>query len=127
MPGMELERLLDVWEKLGERERKILLTFMYRLYNGQRKYGKLTLGKKEWAYEAIEEALDASVYLSALLSDKVDQAFGAAVADAEREVCEAVTVKEESGTTLENPPKDVEAMARWSLAPEWTVLSTPTS
>jgi len=72
---MNLDRLLDLWEKLGERERTITLTFLSRLYAGQRKYGKITNSKKDWSYEAIEEALDASVYLSCLLQDKSDKAL----------------------------------------------------
>lgn len=82
---MSLDQLLDFWEKLGERERKVTLTFMARLYAGQRKYGKLESAKKDWAYEAIEEALDASVYLAAMLNDKSEKAYDSMVADAEKE------------------------------------------
>jgi len=74
-----LDSLLNVWEKLGERERVITLTFLHRLYAGQRKYGKISPGKKSWGYEAIEEALDASVYLSCMLQDKADTALEAAM------------------------------------------------
>lgn len=81
-----LENVLHVWEQLGEREKKVLATFAMRLYTGQRRHGLLTIDKKDWAYEAIEEALDAAVYLSAMLNDKTDKAFNAMVADAELEV-----------------------------------------
>lgn len=64
---MDVEVLLDTYEKLGPLERKVLLTFLHRLYAGQRKYGKLSEDKKEWTWEAAEEALDASVYLSVSL------------------------------------------------------------
>lgn len=84
----QLNNLLEAWENLGERERKILCTFAMRLWAGQRRYGQLTVGKKDWTYEAIEEALDASVYLACLLNDKTDKAFNAMVADAEKEVTE---------------------------------------
>jgi hypothetical protein len=46
----------------------------------------MTLDKKDWAYEAIEEALDASVYLTALMNDRVEKAYNNMVADAEAEV-----------------------------------------
>jgi hypothetical protein len=83
---MPLEKLLEMWESLAERERKVLLTFGFRLLAGQRKYGPLTKGKKVWNYEAIEEALDASVYLTAMLQDQVDRAFDGAVSAAEKEL-----------------------------------------
>ncbi len=82
----QLSNLLDVWEKLETRERKVLLAFMYRLYAGQRKFGALKVGKYDWSYEAIEEALDASVYLTCMLSDKVDKAIDHMVSDAEEEL-----------------------------------------
>lgn len=83
---MQLDKLLETWEFLGPRERLVLLTYAMRLANGQRKYGQLTTKKKDWTYEAIEEALDASVYLTALLQDRVDTAFNASLAEAEAEV-----------------------------------------
>ena len=83
---MELDAILDIWEKLGPRERLILMTFGQRMLNGQRKYGKITVGKKDWTYEAIEEALDCAVYLTAKLQDKVEMAFSTAVSDAEKEI-----------------------------------------
>ena len=88
-PRASLETLLDLYERLGAREKLVLQTFGQRLYAGQRRYGVLTEGKKDWKYEAIEEALDASVYLTALLNDSVDRAFDAMVSDAEKEVTEA--------------------------------------
>lgn len=89
-----LNKLLDVWEKLGERERKITLTFMNRLWAGQRKYGPLTAFKKDWTYEAIEEALDASVYLSCALQDRCDKAFEVSVAMEEAEVADTEAMPE---------------------------------
>lgn len=83
---MELEQLLDVWDKLAVRERKVLLTFAMRLWAGQRRHGELSLGKKDWNYEAIEEALDASCYLACLLNDRSEKAFAAMVTDAEKEL-----------------------------------------
>lgn len=80
-----LNHLLDVYEKLGERERLVLGTYAQRLWNGQRKYGPMTLAKKDWPYEAIEEALDASVYLAAMLNDRVEIAFTKALKEAEDE------------------------------------------
>lgn len=82
---MHLERLLQAYEELGERERKILATLAMRLWAGQRKFGKLSVDKKDWGYEAIEEALDASVYLACMLNDKADKAFSNMVKDAEAE------------------------------------------
>ncbi len=81
-----LDTLLNTWEHLGIRERKLVLVYMMRLWNGQRKYGKISLQKKEWRYEALEEALDACVYLSAALEDSSELAFKNAVGDAENEV-----------------------------------------
>ncbi len=83
---MQLDQLLTVWEKLAARERLCLLTYGMRLAVGQRRFGPMTLDKKDWPYEAIEEALDASVYLTALLNDRVDKAYANMVSDAEAEV-----------------------------------------
>lgn len=81
-----MDRLLTVWENLAERERTVLLAFAYRLWNGQRLHGPLTLEKKDWGYEAIEEALDQSVYLTCALVDKAEKALTNAVHAAEEEV-----------------------------------------
>lgn len=78
--------LLETWEKLGEGERNILMTFLMRLYAGQRKFGPLTRDKKDWKYESIEEALDLAVYLSCALESKAHKAFHSAVEDAIAEV-----------------------------------------
>lgn len=59
---MPLERLLEVWEKLGPYERKVLLTLANRIYSGQRLHGLLEPGKKKWVYESYEERLDDAVY-----------------------------------------------------------------
>jgi len=84
--NMTVDQLLDVWEKLGVRERKVLLTVAMRLWAGQRRHGELVVEKKDWNYEALEEAIDASVYLACALNDRSEKAFGAMVADAEKEV-----------------------------------------
>ncbi len=84
--GPGIESLLDCWEKLGGRERKVICTVAWRLYAGQRRYGPLTLGKKNWPLESLEEQLDSCVYLAAAMSDQTDLAFNRAVADAEAEV-----------------------------------------
>jgi hypothetical protein len=91
-PKANLETVLELWEKLGPREKMVLQTFGMRLWAGQRKYGQLSVDKKDWAYEAIVVALDASVYLTAMLSDKVDKAFQAMVPDAEKEVINRFTI-----------------------------------
>ena len=85
-----MNQLLDLWEKLAERERLCFLTYGMRLHAGQRKFGPLTKAKKDWSYEAIEEALDASVYLTALLNDRAEKAFDSMVSDAEAEVVAAI-------------------------------------
>lgn len=89
----ELDMLLEVWERLATRERKVALAYLWRLYAGQKKFGPLTIGKKDWSYEAIEEALDSSVYLTAMLVDRADLALMNAVKDAE----DSVAVREEEG------------------------------
>ncbi len=81
-----LENLLTVWEKLAVRERKVLLSFAFRLWAGQRLHGELSVDKKDWGYEAIEEALDASVYLACLLNDRADKAIAAMIPQAEAEL-----------------------------------------
>ncbi len=86
---MQLEQLLNVWDKLEARERLCVLTFAMRIHSGQRKFGPMTRDKKDWQYEAIEEALDASVYLTALLNDRAEKAFDNMVSDAEAEVTAA--------------------------------------
>jgi hypothetical protein len=60
-----------------------------RLKAGQRLHGKLSRDKKDWTYEALEEVLDACVYMSCALEASSGKAFDSAVADAEREVLSA--------------------------------------
>lgn len=69
-----MDRLLTLWEAMGEHERKVFLTIGNRLLAGQRKYGKLEPGKKVWTWEAFEEAADLSVYLAAGLMDATAEA-----------------------------------------------------
>jgi len=83
---VEIDRILTIWEQLAERERKVMLTYAYRLLAGQKKYGALIKFKKQWGYEAIQEAVDASVYLTAALQDWVDHALDTEIVNAEKEV-----------------------------------------
>ena len=85
-PLVQLDRLLETWEKLGEGERNVLMVFLMRLYAGQRKFGKLTRDKKDWKYEALEEAIDGAVYLACALESQSAKAYDSALADAEAEV-----------------------------------------
>lgn len=62
-----------VADKLGERELRCYRRIGERLLEGQRAYGLLAPGKKDWKKEAKEEAMDMSVYLSALLEDDTDE------------------------------------------------------
>lgn len=59
-----------LWSDLGPRERRVLTEFAVRLLAGQKAYGQLTNGKKDWRKEAKEEALDMAVYLCAALEDE---------------------------------------------------------
>ncbi len=59
----------SIWAKLGPREKRVVERFMTRLLWGQTMFGELTKGKKNWRKETQEEALDASVYLCALMED----------------------------------------------------------
>jgi len=61
-----------VFAALEEREKRVLLRIGTRLLEGQIAYGPLAPGKKKWKKEAKEEAMDLSVYLSALLEDDSD-------------------------------------------------------
>lgn len=103
---MQLEQLLDTWEKLAVRERLCLLTYGMRLLAGQRKYGPMTLAKKDWPYEAIEEALDASVYLTALLNDRAEKALANMVSDAEAEVMAVPDMRISMDFTRKEPPEE---------------------
>ncbi len=57
---------------MGPREVSVLRRIAERLLLGQKLYGKLTKGKKDWRREAQEEVFDLSVYMSALLEDLAD-------------------------------------------------------
>jgi hypothetical protein len=85
-PTEQLDTLLNVWEKLAPMERTTALAYLHRLYAGQRRFGPLKTDKKEWTYEAKEEALDAAVYLSALLAEHSMKAMERMVEEAENEV-----------------------------------------
>jgi hypothetical protein len=74
-----LERLLDDYVCLGDRERAILGTIASRLLMGQVQYGPWSHGKKKNAKEAYEEALDLAVYtangmLEQRLAEELDEA-----------------------------------------------------
>jgi len=88
-----LESLLSCWECLGDSEKRILATLAKRLYSGQMMYGKIATGKKEWTVEASEEALDAAVYLAALLSDSIDRADARAQKVMEEEMYKMTLVR----------------------------------
>lgn len=82
----KLNRLLDTWEKLGERERLCLLVLAMRIKRGQTAYGPMTVDKKDWTYEALEEVMDGLVYMAIALQDKSDKALASIVTRAEDEV-----------------------------------------
>ncbi len=65
--------LLEITADLGDREMRCLLRIANRLLQGQRLYGELSPGKKNWKREAKEEAMDMAVYLSALLEDDCER------------------------------------------------------
>jgi hypothetical protein len=71
-----LRNLLDIWEELAPRERRALTLYARRISRGQQLFGKLTKDKKNWAKETVEEAIDASVYLTALAIDLEDRDDG---------------------------------------------------
>lgn len=61
--------LLVTFLQLRPRERRVLERIASRLLDGQKAYGPLSPGKKNWKKEAKEEAMDMSVYLSVMLED----------------------------------------------------------
>lgn len=65
--------LVQDWEAMGDRERRLIREVANRLYLGQKAYGELTNGKKRWCREALEEAMDGMVYLGAALQDLADE------------------------------------------------------
>jgi hypothetical protein len=67
---LDIGKLLTYWEAMLPNERKALLAIARRLYWGQKEYGPLAFGKKDWAKEAQEEAFDMAVYLAASLTLK---------------------------------------------------------
>ena len=83
---MKIDQFLTTWEKLGPGEQTLVLVYMSRLYAGQKKYGLIDTDKKDWTYEALEEALDAAVYMSAALQQKYQKALDGLVEAKEREV-----------------------------------------
>lgn len=73
MGDLEKLRLDELWLDLGPRERTALMKIATRLFMGQKAYGELTYRKKNWAREAMEEAMDGCVYLAAALLDLSDE------------------------------------------------------
>ncbi len=65
--------LVQDWEAMGDRERRVLREVANRLYLGQQTYGELSKGKKKWCREALEEAMDGMVYLGAAIQDLADE------------------------------------------------------
>lgn len=111
-----LENLLELWEKLGVRERKVFLTMGYRLWAGQRLHGELSVGKKDWTYEALEEAIDASVYLAAALNDRAEKAMDAMLPDAEKELAAKYPLPGEiQGDHVRNMPHPVSVQYDYDL------------
>jgi len=68
------DALFIVFQDLGTREKRCLHRIAERLLGGQRLYGHLCPGKKDWKREAKEEAMDLSIYLAALLEDDDENA-----------------------------------------------------
>lgn len=69
----DLASIVEMGSQLGDRELTVLKRITNRLLAGQKAYGLLKVGKKDWAREATEEAMDMSVYLSALLADLAEK------------------------------------------------------
>ncbi len=68
----DIEQAIALMESLDARERRCLIRIGRRLLDGQKTFGPLSPGKKDWKKEAKEEAMDLAVYLSALLEDDND-------------------------------------------------------
>lgn len=70
MPAPSVKAKLQfVVAQLEPRELRVFLRIGERLLEGQKAYGPLSPGKKDWKKEAKEEAMDMAVYLSAMLED----------------------------------------------------------
>lgn len=76
LPDMETLDLLSRWFRIGPRERRAVLQIVDRMEIGQKLFGELSYGKKDWKKEASEEAFDMCVYLVALLVDRDDEKKG---------------------------------------------------
>ena len=64
MKDLQLGELLKVWKDLEPRERRAVLLYASRVLQGQKLFGPVFKNKKNWAKEALEEGIDASVYLT---------------------------------------------------------------
>ena len=65
MEDEQLEQLKVYWSKLGPQAKDIYLTIGKRMAMGAEQYGDFQ--PREWTTEALHEALDMVVYLSAAL------------------------------------------------------------
>lgn len=64
--------LMDCWDELAEREKRVLAILAQRLLMGQRAYGELHKGKLNGAKETFQEACDASIYTANAMLDLMD-------------------------------------------------------
>lgn len=67
----QVSELRKIWTELGKNERTLLLNIADRLLAGQKQYGEVFPGKKRWDREALEEAMDGTVYMALLLTEFV--------------------------------------------------------
>lgn len=65
MENRDLAELEEVWKELGPKGKVMLLEIARRLSRGHKQYGDFV--PRKWTREALEEALDLAVYLSAEL------------------------------------------------------------
>lgn len=63
---MNIETLITAIEGLGPDEQRVVLQICQRLQAGQTTYGHLDIARdgRDWLQEALEELLDACVYLA---------------------------------------------------------------
>lgn len=55
--------LIGVVDSMGDVEREMILDLARRVSEGQKQYGQLSLYKKRWTREAVEELMDNCVYM----------------------------------------------------------------
>ena len=72
--GLGLSALYKKTQKKNELNDDILKLIKERMEKGRKEYGHgLIRGDRDWTKEALEEALDMSIYLSAKLSEIKDK------------------------------------------------------